>query len=912
MILTRNKINMGIEKISMYVADADQNILCAIPSHFIYDLNVKTILNAMDEGTFKLYRFYTDTDGVKKEFEGFNAFTNFNTIKVDNFGWFCLFDINDRIDSSGYQYKDIALRSLEFEFTRPNVYANDTTKDDTSIENMYRVYAPNDQEHSCLHKALKDLPHWKVGYVSPNVSSSYHDFTSLFDVKTAYEFLTTTMSESFDCVCIFDTNNRTVSVYKADDPEITIDSNVWFDYNTIKSFTKQFGVQDIVTCITVEGGEDGYSGGTLGIQDVNAGLNNELTNFEWVKQFWTESTRNGYNAYLKAYADYVPIHEKQSNLLTKCYLDYEQLNNFEAQEGVWEEYGLSQLEVARDAKLAVISSFTSINSNISKDEKDKAAVDYNTILGVIESKKRPIELKKQEIQSIIDSMSNNRPNIRTYMSEKNIMEMMRYRNVAEYKNDSIRTFSTDTIDDVLKAQKELKAYAEKELEEQCQPTYEIKIEANNLLAMKEFDCYNEQIKLGLLCHIDYDMWGTGKYHLYVRILEIDFNDLNGSNPSITFVFSNKSDLTQDFRLKELQKQVQSSSTSLNYNMNGIKKSEAVTSSLIDYMNTDRNLSKQRLINSVDEDVVVGEHGILLRKKLESGTYSDEQTLITSGQIGMTSDKWQTIDISIGRVLVPTINGTTVTYDGTYSYGVNAKMLVGEQILSSNLAIINKSGNFSITDNGLVFNGENHSVKINPNNPTSIIEINSGTDKIFYIDATTKKLTMSGTIKASDIVGGSIDIGSGNFKVDSSGKMTATNANISGDISGSTITGSSFRSDGIGGRSMQLNDGLIHFNAPNGDTATVSSGGVTLQNGENYAGMTTTQIITNGLMYCNNLRTSKTGGVSTNYLVHQDTSTAIKINDIITTTNYETHLGGAFTYKVDFELLKKRVSALEGK
>jgi hypothetical protein len=63
------------------------------------------------------------------------------------------------------------------------------------------------------------------------------------------------------------------------------------------------------------------------------------------------------------------------------------------------------------------------------------------------------------------------------------------------------------------------------------------------------------------------------------------------------------------------------------------------------------------------------------------------------------------------------------------------------------------------------------------------------------------LNVTGKVTGSSFIGGSINIGSGKFQVDSLGNLTATSVTITGDVSGSDITGSSFTSGLVTGSTV---------------------------------------------------------------------------------------------------------------
>lgn len=215
---------------------------------------------------------------------------------------------------------------------------------------------------------------------------------------------------------------------------------------------------------------------------------------------------------------------------------------------------------------------------------------------------------------------------------------------------------------------------------------------------------------------------------------------------------------------------------------------------------------------------------------------------------MTDDNWQSSKLAIGF-----INGV---------YSVNAEVIAGTLLAGSQLTITNDNNSFVVDSNGVRIDNASMSITTANNritlNPDVGIKIESkdgdAWEEKFYVDSDTGSLHFSGTLTAADgifsgtlqgvdgifsgtlegvdgtfsgtieagtingstisgttisgstidgntITGGSIDIGDGNFVVESDGSLTANNAYISGTVAGSTIRGGS-----ISGTSINIGNG----------------------------------------------------------------------------------------------------------
>ncbi len=111
--------------------------------------------------------------------------------------------------------------------------------------------------------------------INPIISVIRRSFDN--DSVTSYAFLTGDVAETFECVFTFDSNDRTVSAFKVENPGKQIPLIMSF-CNLIKELNLSWDEDVIKTKLRVTGGNDA-SGTALSIASLNPSVNKYITNF---------------------------------------------------------------------------------------------------------------------------------------------------------------------------------------------------------------------------------------------------------------------------------------------------------------------------------------------------------------------------------------------------------------------------------------------------------------------------------------------------------------------------------------------------------------------------------------------------------------------------------------------------------
>ena len=820
--------NGEYEKPDIVLASTSEEEIAIIRSNLINGFSIKMPLNNIGDLNFKVYK-YRENNVLNEFYDKIESKCKFF---IENIGWFQEFNTEEN-NNGDNPYKKINAKTLEQEFCDKKVESV-VSNEELEDYDMYCLCSTTDTDHSCLHIALKDLPTWSIGEVDTNISTSYHTFD--VDSTDAYSFLTDDVANSFECVIIFDIINHTVNAYKMDNPKIFRDTNIYLSFkNLMENVEFNIPSNSVKTIFYVEGGDDNGMR-NLGIHEINNG-SPYIARYDYFIDKWSESARNNYNAYMTVCNNNANSRKGFINRLTTAYLELEELESnppsqTDKENENWSVYGLAELQTAYDSYNNIYSTYISLGSNSTGSNSttqqiSECASKMNTIEGYIQSKNTAIFYKKKTIQNLLTKIDELTVNINDYLTEDNIKEISQYNFYDSYQDDTFVVYETTTQSERLSLQQELLQNANEYAAEHCYPEITMNVKCKNILTLKEFECFREQLELGCRVIIDYDKDLSGKYFIEARLLEIEMDYDNPDN--ITFTFTSRRNLDGSFSFKDLIDQSKSNANFISYNGSGIKNTNTKANAVSDLINNNFNANLLKIKNNENDEVTYGGYGIKIRKKKSDGTYDPRQMWITSGNLCVTGDAWNSLDFAIGELTLP---------DGSTSYGVNSKVVMGTLVVGNNLFIQNNNNTMSMNNDGFTVTNGINTVKINPND-ANVFQILKDSAQVIYMDSdgnahfkgtidaadgtftgtvsagtiiggTISGTAISGsTVTGSSIVGGNANFGGGTTIITSDGKITtsnieATNALISGKITGSIILSESENSQ------MYSNSGIIQF------------------------------------------------------------------------------------------------------
>ena len=381
----------------------------------------------------------------------------------------------------------------------------------------------------------------------------------------------------------------------------------------------------------------------------------------------------------------------------------------------------------------------------------------------------------------------------------------------EYTDDNFIQIDSDTI---MTTKQELLECGKIELARLCEPKLAFSMDMANIYALKEFEPIIHQFQLGRLINVVI----RDDYIKRARLLAVDIN------------FDDFSDFSCEFgELTSLRTQ---SSIHADLLSNALTAANSVASNQ-SYWNKGTDLAtstdlkiQNGLLNAIDgiysanKEVLIDNHGILLRELENNGEYSPYQIWLTNNNILVSTDSFQTSQTGIGVFEV----------DGREMYGVLAKAVLAGYIESSTIVggtinigdgkfVVDEFGNVTmkaasiegyVTSNDLSSKIEvtEKAIESKVSKGSIISTINQSAESV-TIDA--NKISLAG--KEIDLTGDDITIESTNFSVTKDGAITAT----SGEIAGWTIYDSLLRKETVIDdvtyqMYMQATDGVSTSNA----------------------------------------------------------------------------------------------------
>lgn len=514
--------------------------------------------------------------------------------------------------------------------------------------------------------------------------------------------------------------------------------------------------------------------------------------------------------------------------MDKCITSEDLYNEFN-------KYSLNRLNSFVDAYNSCVSVLADMNLSESKAEQDfyaKYQERYNIASKVQELRKKQVEqinsdidkwtAKQKDFQASCDFKSHlDEIDKKLYNNEEHLYESFcAYRREDTYKNDNYISVGKelDTAA-LLEIAKNLVDEAKKELKKSCVLQRTVTTTLNNLLALPEFKELYDKFNI-----FNYIRVKTDDEIFKLRIMKVEFNSSSSSDISVTFSEQIEAIDGTTSDVQSILQQASAISSNFSYTALQAKKGQEVNNEVSSWINDGLSAAQVSLSNNNDNEVTITKAGIICKRMDDEGFYGDKQFRITGNRLYFTSDNWQNVEMAIGEVKI----------NNEYRYGIIADVIVGNLIAGNKLIIGNDDGSVTITSSGIIIkNGTIQSANYSSDEKTgSIINLDDGTFSFGGGDLVYdgKDVTVSGKIVAEK--GGTIGaftLGSGStgaltntsgnytvtlrgvqsnvangvffitdkssgsnvypFRVNGDGSFFATKATISGNIKGSTITGS---------------------------------------------------------------------------------------------------------------------------
>lgn len=278
-------------KIKIFLAKPNSTIIAKLTE--AYDVNNKLSLGSINSLSFKV-PYEVDIRHNIKPNQHVNMLKFRYLLKVvlnDNVEWYMITDIEDIADDNG-DSKEVKAMSLGYELK----------------DKLIRNYSTEESGPKTCTEVLTDALSqtlWTVDYVDASFDAVMRSFS--VTSKTALDFVNE-IAETFKGVIQWDTENRTISIYKEEN--IGTNKGLVFSYDKyIKSINKDTVTDEMTTRLKVYGKDD------LSINRLNPTGTNYLEDFSY---FLYPFERDGSNNVLN-HSDYM------SDELCNAILDYNEL-----------------------------------------------------------------------------------------------------------------------------------------------------------------------------------------------------------------------------------------------------------------------------------------------------------------------------------------------------------------------------------------------------------------------------------------------------------------------------------------------------------------------------------------------------------------------------------------------------------
>ena len=712
---------------------------------------------------------------VPKEIEGvpthgYDDIKSKRLINVTNFGYFIITTIN-KVGDGVKEVKEITAYSLEAElnFKKLNLFSG-----------TYKFYDPITPTNTLLGQIVKYVPSWKIGYVDSELWNKYRTFD--ISDQTIYNFLMTTVEESFECIFTFDTVAKTINAYSV--KNAVSDTSIYLSFdNLIKQVTIEEMSEELVTALHC------YGGGDLDIRTVNPLGTPIMYNFDYFlnsEDMWfSDSLKVAVQAWTAKIASLQPVY---ANYLANFRTKNQELLTLQAELSVLQnEY--EALEAIQKARISAGQSYTDIYTQMQAKEVQ------------IKSKQTEITNKKNEIVLIKDSLGgiNSQLSFAENFTQAQYEELSNYIIEGTYQNEAFIQTGEMTPVEIQNMAQELYDQCTNVLTKLSQPRFSFSMDSANFLFLKEFKPFTDQLSLGSQIYVDI---GEGMIS-YPVLLELSFSFDNPTDFSMTY--GNRLRLDKnDFVFSELFGDSVTGGNTISFNStNWSDWKDNYQDEVSTFINSALDCTKNSVINAVEQEITITRNGLKGQKYIpETDTYDPKKVWMTNNAIAFTKDNWQTASLAIGEV-------------GNGVFGVVGDAIIGKLLAGNQLTITNDKNNFLLDSNGCVLNNSTFTLTTDNNkgkiilDPVAGIKIqgNTGTGFVdkFFVDTSgnvnfTGKLngatgSFSGDLTSATFKSGSININN-KFMVDAFGNCTATSMTItggsfnSGNINGTNITGGS--------------------------------------------------------------------------------------------------------------------------
>lgn len=479
-------------------------------------------------------------------------------------------------------------------------------------------------------------------------------------------------------------------------------------------------------------------------------------------------------------------------------------------------------------------------------------------------------------------------NLESYLGKDMWITFCAFRMEDTYQNDNYISDGLDNGELVTRAT-ELIDTAKKELYKASHVQYTVSSTINNLLALKEFQPIVNKFEIGNWIHVCVD---EKIYYLRLLSYKIFYSDISKIEVEFSTVertWSGSSDV------KSVIESAQAIASSFSYTTQKVKNNTGASKYVQDWVQKGMNATVTKIVNNADnQNVVYDSSGILCRAYDDlTETYDLCQSRWINSGLYITDDGWQTVKAAIGKyIYVNPETGNEVT-----TMGVIGDTIVGKLIIGENLGIYNTNNSMTFNSDGLTITNGTNTFIVNPNDE-KLFRITKSSNDVLWADKN-GNLNLTGNITGSSITGGKIYGTTISGAEVSSSSFIGGNINI-GDDNFIVDAGGNITSKGV----LNLANGGVTYNSKDGlkVTGTINANGGTFSNTITCTGTISGGIIKASQFLANKFKATSDGNA---YMISPYISSSIYmtgLGDFDDNSNYKEVIGSTFIHGVFYPIL----------
>ena len=501
-----------------------------------------------------------------------------------------------------------------------------------------------------------------------------------FDLSelTLFDFLINKIQKVYNCIFIFDTINKKISVKLIED--LNINNGLYInEYNYMKTINQEIKYDEIITRLYCYG-KDGIS-----INSINPTGVPYIENFDFFKTttFMSQELINALNNYTILldtqngtfsilYNELLTLYDIQRTLLGELndLFAGKYIFDLDTEKDVLIENGLYQIQDAIDVAIKNNDDLTQLNIDLSNKELEilnkQAELDQSvfTLTPLTNREIEIIEILSKHLTFDYSGIISNQTNINNKLTEiSNFRWLISKENPINFTANNLieldffireKTLSDSTYETV----EDLYDEAINQLLKISNPPISFNIDVVDFLQIVEGKVDSSKLILGNLVYISFDKFGID---IQVRLVGYSHNY---DDKKLTLSFSNKNSLDDPYvYLVELQKNAITTSTTIDMSKFKWDKSQDNTNAISDLINNNINTTLQKVLAGKNQDIAMDRRGIWLREKDENGVFKPEQLRIINNAIVLSDNYFQSSKIAIS----PT--------------GINSEMLYSKIVIS---------------------------------------------------------------------------------------------------------------------------------------------------------------------------------------------------------------------------------------